>query len=101
VPAECFSTDAGAGACSIVRVCRLRGVLAEAVQAFDAVLERYTLADLVQHQRASLARVLMIAPRAGAGPARPPRGSSKVAEPHVLEIPQAATRRRAGAGGTR
>lgn len=77
VPAECFGADRDALACSIVRVCRLRGVLAEAVQAFEAVLERYTLADLVQHQRASLRRVLMIAPGAGAGPARAGAGGTR------------------------
>ena len=43
VPAECFGTDA----CAIARVCRLREVLTEAVEAFQEVLDRYTLADLV------------------------------------------------------
>jgi Rrf2 family nitric oxide-sensitive transcriptional repressor len=61
VPAECFGT----GTCSIARVCRLRGVLAEAVEAFHAVLERYTLADLVADDSA-LARV-MFKDRADAG----------------------------------
>jgi len=42
----------------------LRGVLREAVQAFHAVLDGYTLADLV-HNRSSLARVLFIQPAAG------------------------------------
>lgn len=44
-PAECF--DREANTCVIVPGCRLRGVLAEAVAAFEAVLDRYTLADLV------------------------------------------------------
>ncbi|WP_332746179.1 Rrf2 family transcriptional regulator [Hydrogenophaga sp.] len=57
VVAECFS-DKG-NHCSITRVCRLRGVLGEAVEAFHAVLDRYTLADLVQN-RQSLAKVLFI-----------------------------------------
>jgi len=53
--AECFETDHGG--CAIVRICRLRGVLGEAVEAFYAVLDRYTLADLV-HNRSALAKVL-------------------------------------------
>jgi len=48
VPAECF--EPGAAACAIGKVCRLRGVLEEAVQAFYAVLDRYTLADLVRNE---------------------------------------------------
>ncbi|HEX7690697.1 MAG TPA: Rrf2 family transcriptional regulator [Burkholderiaceae bacterium] len=42
-PVECF----GRGRCAIARACRLRGVLAEAMRAFHAVLDRCTLADLV------------------------------------------------------
>ncbi|HEX5634438.1 MAG TPA: Rrf2 family transcriptional regulator [Gemmatimonadales bacterium] len=57
VVAECFG-DAPSG-CSIARICRLRGVLAEALGAFYGVLDRYTLADLV-HNRESLAQVLFI-----------------------------------------
>ena len=57
LPAECFG-DA-AGSCCIERICRLRGVLSEAVDAFYAVLDGYTVADLV-HNRAKLARVLFI-----------------------------------------
>jgi Rrf2 family transcriptional regulator, nitric oxide-sensitive transcriptional repressor len=57
VPAECF--EAGGGSCVIGRVCGLRGVLGEAVAAFDAVLDSYTLADLVRQPRA-LSRVLFI-----------------------------------------
>ncbi|ROZ78158.1 Rrf2 family transcriptional regulator [Ramlibacter sp. WS9] len=45
VLAECFGPSQGG--CAIARVCRLRGVLAEAGEAFHAVLDRYTLADLV------------------------------------------------------
>jgi Rrf2 family nitric oxide-sensitive transcriptional repressor len=59
-PAECFDPAHGAD-CAIVRICRLKQVLAEAVQAFDAALDRYTLEDLV-HNRAALARVMFVAP---------------------------------------
>lgn len=55
MPAECFGDTADC--CSIARICRLRSVLADAVDAFYAVLDRTTLADLV-HNRASLATVL-------------------------------------------
>lgn len=56
LPAECFNRDRNR--CHIVRVCRLKGVLHEAVGAFHAVLERYTLADLV-HNRHALAPLLL------------------------------------------
>jgi Rrf2 family nitric oxide-sensitive transcriptional repressor len=55
VVAECFSdTD---NHCVIASGCRLRGVLGEAVAAFLAVLDRYTLADLVTNRR-ELAQIL-------------------------------------------
>lgn len=60
MPAECF--DRASNTCGIVRACRLRGVLDEAVAAFYAALARYTLADLVQDRRA-LTRILRIEPR--------------------------------------
>lgn len=53
-PAECFEPS---GRCRIARICRLRGVLAEAVDAFYEVLDRYTLDDLVANRQA-LAQVL-------------------------------------------
>ena len=56
LPAECF--DRVHNTCGIVRACRLRGVLGEAVAAFNAVLDKYTLADLVANRNA-LARVLL------------------------------------------
>jgi len=65
MPAECFSAEGGH--CRIVRICRLRHVLDEAVNAFYAVLDRYTLEDLV-HNRQALARVLMIGRTAPAAP---------------------------------
>ncbi len=64
---ECF--DGGERTCRIESACRLRGALAEALEAFFAVLDRYTLADLLV-PRNRLARVLLVArpaaPRAAA-----------------------------------
>ena len=45
--------------CPIERVCVLRGVLHDAMQAFLAVLDRYTLADLIKPQGA-LASLLLL-----------------------------------------
>jgi Rrf2 family nitric oxide-sensitive transcriptional repressor len=45
MPAECF--DHEANRCAITRVCRLAGVLGQAVEAFYAVLDGYSLKDLV------------------------------------------------------
>jgi Rrf2 family nitric oxide-sensitive transcriptional repressor len=56
MPAECFGDD---NHCAIAPVCRLAGVLDEAVKAFHAVLDRYTLADLA-HNRGRIASVLRI-----------------------------------------
>lgn len=65
-PAECF---AGApGACAIASCCHLKGVLAEAAQAFYAVLDRYSLED-VSRNRDELGAVLHFQPRAAAHPA--------------------------------
>ena len=55
MPAECFGE--GESRCAIVRVCRLAGVLAQAVDAFYAVLDGYTLEDLVVN-RAPVAAIL-------------------------------------------
>ena len=60
MPAECFDPDAHS--CTIARICRLRGVMKEAVDAFYAALDRHTLADLVQNS-AALAQVLMLHPQ--------------------------------------
>lgn len=57
MPAECF--DKEHNTCTIARSCRLQGVLREAVEAFQSVLDGYTLADLV-HNRATLSRMLFI-----------------------------------------
>ncbi|MFM2067040.1 MAG: hypothetical protein RLZZ584_1949 [Pseudomonadota bacterium] len=59
LPAECFGAEPDN--CSIARICRLKRVLAEAVEAFHEVLDGYTLADLV-HNRSAIARVLKIQP---------------------------------------
>lgn len=53
----CFQAG---GACAISEACVLRGVLAEAIEAFLTVLDRYSLADLVR-PRAKLAVQLGIA----------------------------------------
>jgi Rrf2 family transcriptional regulator, nitric oxide-sensitive transcriptional repressor len=62
--AECFGETGGD--CQIAPDCRLRGVLAEAVTAFHAVLDGYTLADLVRNRQA-LARVLFFDRRTAGG----------------------------------
>lgn len=67
VVAECFG--ASGGSCCIAPSCRLRGVLGEALAAFEAVLDRYTLADLVDN-REQLAQVLFFQPAARGGKAR-------------------------------
>lgn len=66
---ECFRPD---GACVIQPACGLRPVLDEALAAFLAVLDRYTVADLVTRRRTPLARLLAPATPAprGARPAR-------------------------------
>jgi Rrf2 family nitric oxide-sensitive transcriptional repressor len=56
LPAECFSEDGGR--CVITGPCRLRGVLGEAVQAFYAVADHYTLEDLSRN-RQTLGKVLL------------------------------------------
>ena len=61
--AECF--PGGSGNCRIETCCALKGVLAEAEAAFFAVLDRYTVDDLVHGNRELRAFVL-------AGPASEP-----------------------------
>lgn len=53
---ECF--DAESNRCPIAPACQLGGVLDEALTAFFAVLDRYTLADLVARPR-TLTRLLV------------------------------------------
>ncbi len=43
---ECFTVD---NHCVISPTCRLRGILKEALEAFAATLDRYTLDDLILH----------------------------------------------------
>ena len=52
---ECF--DPARDTCQISGVCRLSGMLQEALAAFVAVLDRYTLQDVVAGQVALLARL--------------------------------------------
>jgi Rrf2 family transcriptional regulator, nitric oxide-sensitive transcriptional repressor len=53
--------------CPIERVCVLRGVMHDAIGAFLAVLDRYTLADLIKPQGA-LSSLLLLDQRAARGP---------------------------------
>jgi Rrf2 family nitric oxide-sensitive transcriptional repressor len=68
VVAECFASQGSD--CCIAPDCRLRGVLSEAVTAFYAVLDRYTLSDLVSN-RQQLARVLFPAEKISTTRTRP------------------------------
>jgi Rrf2 family nitric oxide-sensitive transcriptional repressor len=65
---ECFTSE---GRCAIRRTCGLKGMLGEALGAFLAVLDRYTLADLLVPE-AALARALRL-------PAPAPPGTEHVA----------------------
>ena len=60
LPAECFSAEASH--CAIVSHCRLKGVLGEAVKAFHAVLDRYTLADIAGNRQELVQLLRFIAP---------------------------------------
>lgn len=57
---ECFDRDTNT--CPLARACGLKGVLSEAFDAFLAVLDRYSLADLIAEPR-WVARVLTLQPR--------------------------------------
>lgn len=52
---ECLQS--GGGACAISPACRLKGMFAEALHAYLAVLDKYTLADVVRE--ATLLRSLL------------------------------------------
>ena len=55
-PAECFGAD---NTCCLVRACKLRTVLDDAVRAFYAVLDRYTLEDITSNRHV-LSRMLAL-----------------------------------------
>ncbi len=54
---ECFRDG---DACAITPACRLKPILGEALAAFLAVLDRYTLADLLGPHRAELIQLLQL-----------------------------------------
>ncbi len=59
---ECFAS----GNCVITPTCHLRGVLGEALAAFLAVLDRYTLADLISPPgKTEMAKLLGLLPPPG------------------------------------
>jgi|SRR6185369_6026472 Rrf2 family nitric oxide-sensitive transcriptional repressor len=58
-PAECFEEDGGG--CAIAGCCGLRGVLGDAVDAFYAVLDRHTVADITR-DGPGLSRMLFVSP---------------------------------------
>lgn len=59
---DCLSTDGvGERRCKITPACKLRGMLAEALQAFLGVLDQYTLADIIEGRAAPLKRLLKLA----------------------------------------
>ncbi len=64
-PALALAPCMGSGVCVITPACGLKPVLAEALDAFLAVLDRYTLADLVAGSRGGLARLLGLPEPAG------------------------------------
>lgn len=59
---ECF--DGTTNTCPLSQACGLKGALREAFDAFLAVLDRYSLADLVAEPR-WIARLIAIQPQAG------------------------------------
>lgn len=62
---ECFNPSTNR--CAISGVCRLKGVLGEALAAWLAVMDRYSLADLV-HNGAELVQVIHLRPPGAAAP---------------------------------
>jgi Rrf2 family nitric oxide-sensitive transcriptional repressor len=66
---ECF--DHQHNACVVAPACALRGPLDEALRAFLAVLDRYTLADLVRHP-GTLLRMRQLLAVSGAAEQRSP-----------------------------
>jgi Rrf2 family nitric oxide-sensitive transcriptional repressor len=58
-PVECF--DPAANSCPIVAACRLKGALGRALDAYLAVLDDYSLADLAGRNYPALSRALKLA----------------------------------------
>lgn len=56
-PTECF--DRENNRCVITPACHFRTILGEAIEAFNEVLDGYTLADMME-QRQTLARILSV-----------------------------------------
>lgn len=54
---ECFGEQ---NQCQITSACQLRGILQEALTAFFAVLDRYTLADMLGAREPELIRLLQL-----------------------------------------
>jgi Rrf2 family transcriptional regulator, nitric oxide-sensitive transcriptional repressor len=61
-----------ANACRITPNCRLRGAVDEALRAFLAVLDGYTLADLLDAPEALAGRLGLAVPTAALAPSLPP-----------------------------
>jgi Rrf2 family transcriptional regulator, nitric oxide-sensitive transcriptional repressor len=57
----CLAAATAEAGCRIDGACRLKGMLSEALSAFFAVLDRYTLADIVGGRAAPLRRLLQLA----------------------------------------
>ena len=57
----CLSTETDGLGCRIDGACRLKGMLVEALRAFFEVLDRYTLADIVDGRAVPLRRLLQLA----------------------------------------
>ncbi len=58
---ECF--DPLSNRCVITPACRLKGMLAEALHSFEAVLDKYTLADICEKPEPLLRHLGLSAPR--------------------------------------
>lgn len=58
-PVECF--DPATNTCPIIAACRLKGALGRALNAYLAVLDGYTLADLSGRNNPALSRALKLA----------------------------------------
>jgi Rrf2 family nitric oxide-sensitive transcriptional repressor len=72
---ECF--DLATNTCRILGACNLKGILAEALDAWAAVLDRYTLANLVQEPK-SIAQMLDMPSDAIVAPPRKKASQAKV-----------------------